>query len=155
MKNPPRPQPQPYTPPRPVQPVQTKSAEQYAKEAMARVSNDTQVNLPPVQGRTAAEQTTEYAQNYVSPILYQYWNPSRAGMTNRNPSAVEISFMISIDGVVSNVRITKPSNDAVMTSSVEELVKQIRSGQIRFPSLRDAGINRPFLQISVTMHLKD
>ena len=63
--------------------------------------------------------------------------------------------MISTDGVVSNVQISKRSNDPVMTSSVEELVKQIKNGQIQFPSLKSVGINRPFLQISITMYLKD
>lgn len=152
----PRPQPQQtYAPPRPVQPVQTKSAEQYAKEAMARVSTDTRVNLPAQKGATVAEDSKNYAVNCAAGILYEHWNPSRAGMKSRNPSPVEISFMISIDGVVSNVRITKRSNDPVMTSSVEELVNQIKNGHIQFPSLASVGINRPFLQISITMYLKD
>ena len=87
--------------------------------------------------------------------LYENWNPSRAGMTSRNPSPVEISFMITIDGIVSNARIIKQSNDSVMTRYVVDLVNRINSGLIKFTSLRDAGINRPFLQISVTMYLKD
>ena len=152
---PPRPQPQQtYTPLRP-QPVKTKSTEEYAKIGMAGVSTDTSVNLPKSKGAAEAKDSTDYAVNYAAPVLYENWNPSRAGMTSRNPSPVEISFMITIDGIVSNARIIKQSNDSVMTRSVADLVNRINSGLIKFTSLRDAGINRPFLQISVTMYLKD
>ena len=150
-----RPQPQQtYTPLRP-QPVKTKSTEEYAKIGMAGVSTDTSVNLPKSKGAAEAKDSTDYAVNYAAPVLYENWNPSRAGMTSRNPSPVEISFMITIDGIVSNARIIKQSNDSVMTRSVADLVNRINSGLIKFTSLRDAGINRPFLQISVTMYLKD
>ena len=150
-----RPQPQQtYTPLRP-QPVKTKSTEEYAKIGMAGVSSDTSVNLPKSKGAAEAKDSTDYAVNYAAPVLYENWNPSRAGMTSRNPSPVEISFMITIDGIVSNARIIKQSNDSVMTRSVADLVNRINSGLIKFTSLRDAGINRPFLQISVTMYLKD
>ncbi|MBR4417951.1 MAG: hypothetical protein IKS67_14330 [Victivallales bacterium] len=150
-----RPQPQQTSPPLRPQPVKTKSTEEYAKIGMAGVSTDTSVNLPKSKGAAEAKDSTDYAVNYAAPVLYENWNPSRAGMTSRNPSPVEISFMITIDGIVSNARIIKQSNDSVMTRSVADLVNRINSGLIKFTSLRDAGINRPFLQISVTMYLKD
>ena len=155
MKNQPRPQPQPYTPPRPVQPVQTKSAEDYKREAMARVSKDTGVNLPKAVGATVAEDSANYAELYASPILYQYWNPSRAGMKYQNPSPVYITMTVTANGRVTNVQIITKSNDGVMNSSVEELIKQIRSGQIVFPSLKNAGINRSFLTMKIGLFLKD
>jgi outer membrane biosynthesis protein TonB len=155
IKNPPRPQPQPYTPPRPVQPVQTKSAEDYKREAMARVSTDTQVNLPSVARATVAEDSANYAENFASPLLYQYWNPSRAGMKYQNPSPVYVTMTVSASGSVTNVQISTKSNDSVMNSSVEDLIKQIRSGHIKFPPLASAGINRSFLTIKIGLHLQD
>ncbi|MCR5381719.1 MAG: TonB C-terminal domain-containing protein [Lentisphaeria bacterium] len=156
MKNQPRPQPQQtYTPPRLVQPVQTKSAEDYKREAMARVSKDTGVNLPKAAGATVAEDSANYAESFASPILYQYWNPSRAGMKYAKPSPVYITMTVTASGRVTNVQITTKSNDSVMNSSVEELLKQIKSGQIEFPSLKSAGINRSFLTMTIGLHLKD
>ena len=150
-----RPQPQQtYTPPRP-QPVQTKSAEDYKREAMARVSKDTGVNLPKAAGTTVAEDSANYAESFASPILYQYWNPSRAGMKYAKPSPVYITMTVSASGKVTSVQITTKSNDSVMNSSVEELLKQIRSGQIQFPALANAGINRSFLTMEIGLILKD
>ena len=131
------------------------TTDEYKKKILGDAPPDTEVRLSSTKGSSSYEDSKDYANNYAARVLYEHWNPSRAGMTSRNPSPVEITFMISIDGVVSNVQISKRSNDAVMTSSVEELVKQIRSGLIKFPSLREASINRPFLQISVTMHLQN
>ena len=119
MKNQPQPKPQPYTPPRPVKTTPTKSAEDYKREAMARVSAPTGVNVPRVSGPTVAEDTTNYAEQYARPLLEQSWAPSRAGMKYRNPSPVEITFMVSASGAVSNIRITRRSNEQVMNSSVE------------------------------------
>ena len=156
MKKQPRPQPQQtYTPPRPVQSTPTKTAEDYKRQAMAHVSAPTGVNVPRVSGPTVAEDTTNYAEQYARPLLEQSWAPSRAGMTNKNPSPVAITFMVSASGAVSNVRITRRSNEQVMNSSVEELINLMRSGQIQFPSLQSVGINRSFLQITITLHLKD
>ena len=152
---PPTPQPQPYTPPRPVPVTPTKTADDYKREAMARVSAPTGVNVPRVSGPTVADDTKNYAEQYARPLLEQSWAPSRAGMTIKNPSPVEITFMVSASGAVSNVRITKRSNEQVMNSSVEELINLMRSGHIQFPSLQSAGINRSFLQITITLHLKD
>ncbi|MBR5079987.1 MAG: hypothetical protein IKX30_14710 [Victivallales bacterium] len=149
-----RPQPQPYTPPRPVSP-KTKSGEEYKKKFLGGVSTGTDVELTSQKGTTVVEDSKDYANNFAAAVLYEHWSPSRGGMTSKNPLPVEISFMITIDGIVSNARITKQSNDSVMTRSVEDLVNRINSGLVKFPSLRDAGINRPFLQITVTMYLKD
>lgn len=156
MKNQPRPQPQPqpYTPPRPVPSTPTKTAEQYAQQALRNTSKATGINVPR-SGPTLADDTTNYAEQYARPILEQSWAPSRAGMKYQNPSPVEITFMVSASGTVSNVRITRRSNEQVMNSSVEELVNMMRNGQIQFPSLQSAGINRSFLQITITLHLKD
>ncbi len=145
---------QPYTPLRP-QPVKTKSQAEYAKIGMAGVSTDTEVNLPKAQGPTVADDSANYAESFASPILYQYWNPSRAGMKYQNPSPVYITMTVTASGKVTNVQITTKSNDSVMNSSVEELLKQIRSGQIQFPSLASAGINRSILTMTIGMHLKD
>ena len=151
----PRPQPQPYTPPRPVPSTPTKSAEDYAREAMRNVSKATGVNVPRVSGPTTEEDMTNYAESFARPIIEQYWKPSRAGMKYRNPSPVVITFIVTSSGSVSNVRITQRSNEPVMNSSVEDLVNQMRNGQIPFPSLREAGINRTSLQIVITLYLKD
>ena len=151
----PRSQPQPYTPPRPVPATPTKSAEEYAREAMKHVSKATGVNVPRVSGPTAEEDMANYAEIYARPILEQYWKPSRAGMKYRNPSPVVITFIVTSSGSVSNVRIIQRSNEPVMNSSVEELVNLMRNGQIPFTPLRDAGINRTSLQIVITLYLKD
>ncbi|MBO7533242.1 MAG: TonB C-terminal domain-containing protein [Victivallales bacterium] len=156
IKNPPRPQPQSYPPPRPVQPVQTKSVEDYKREAMARVSKNTGVNLPTPTRATVAEDSTNYAESYVSPRLYQDWNPSRAGMKYAKPSAVYITMTVTANGRVTNVQITTRSNDAVMNNSVEELIRQINSGHIVFATFQEAGINnRSYLTVTIGLHLKD
>ena len=151
----PRPQPQTYTPPRPVPSTPTKSADDYAREAMKNVSKATGVNVPRVVGPTTEEDMTNYAESYARPIIEQNWKPSRAGMKYRNPSPVEITFIVTSSGSVSNVRITKRSNEPVMNSSVEDLVNQMKNGQIPFTPLRDAGINRTSLQIVITLYLKE
>ena len=87
--------------------------------------------------------------------MYQYWNPSRAGMKYAKPSPVYITMTVSASGKVTSVQITTKSNDSVMNSSVEELLKQIRSGQIQFPSLASAGINRSLLTVTIGLFLKD
>ena len=152
----PRPQPQPYTPPRPVQPVQTKSAEDYKREAMARVSKNTGVNLPTPTRATVAEDSVNYAESFVSPRLYQDWNPSRAGMKYAKPNPVYITMTVSADGRVRNAKITTPSNDAVMNNSVEDLIRQINNGYIVFATFQEAGINnRSYLTVTIGLHLKD
>ena len=151
----PRPQPQPYTPPRPVPSTPTKSAEDYAREAMRNVSKATGVNVPRVSASTTEEDMTNYAESYARPIIEQNWKPSRAGMKYRNPSPVVITFIVTSSGSVSNVRITQRSNESVMNSSVEELVNQMKGGQIPFTPLREAGINRTSLQIIITLYLKE
>ncbi len=155
MKNQPRPQPQPYTPPRPIPSTPTKTAEDYKRQAMAHVSTPTGVNIPRATGPTVAEDTTNYAENYARPLLEYNWAPSRAGMKYKDPSPVYIALTVSADGVVTNVRISRQSNDGVMNSSVEELIKLIKNGQIQFPSLKSVGINRAFLTMEIGMHLKD
>ena len=152
---PPQPQPQPYTPPRPVPSTPTKSAEDYKRQALAHVSNPTAVNIPRVSGSTTEQDMTNYAEMFARPVIEQYWKPSRAGMKYRNPSPVKITFIVTSSGSVSNVRIIQRSNEPVMNSSVEDLVNQMKSGQIPFPSLRDAGINRTSLQIVMTLYLKE
>ena len=152
---PPRPQPQPYTPPRPVPSVPSRSKEDLQKTIMKGVSTDTEVKLPQKAGATVAEDSANYAESFASPLLYQYWNPSRAGMKYAKPSAVYITMTVTANGRVTNVQITTRSNDAVMNNSVEELIKQIRSGQIEFPSLASEGINRSFLTMTIGLHLKD
>ena len=156
IKNPPRPQPQTYPPPRPVQPVQTKSAEDYKREAMARVSKNTGVNLPTPTRATVAEDSANYAESFVSPRLYQDWNPSRAGMKYAKPNPVYITMTVSADGRVRNAKITTPSNDAVMNNSVEDLIRQINNGYIVFATFQEAGINnRSYLTVTIGLHLKD
>ena len=147
--------PDPVPPLRRIPSAPSKSAEQYAKEALAHVSKDTGVNLPKTTGPTVAEDSANYAELYASPILYQYWNPSRAGMKYAKPSPVYITMTVSASGKVTSARITTKSNDSVMNSSVEELLKQIRSGQIQFPSLVNAGINRSLLTMEIGLILKD
>ena len=151
----PRPQPQPYTPPRPVPSTPTKSAEAYAREALRNVSKATGVNVPRVVGPTTEEDMTNYAESFARPIIEQYWKPSRAGMKYRNPSPVKITFIVTASGSVSNIRIIQRSNEPVMNSSVEELVKQMRAGNVPFTSLREAGINRASLQIVIELYLKE
>ena len=151
----PRPQPQPYTPPRPVPSTPTKSAEAYAREALRNVSKATGVNVPRVVGPTTEEDMTNYAESFARPIIEQYWKPSRAGMKYRNPSPVKITFIVTASGSVSNIRIIQRSNEPVMNSSVEELIKQMRVGNVPFASLREAGINRASLQIVIELYLKE
>ena len=154
IKTPPQPQPPVYTP-RPVQPVQSKSAEQLQKEAMSRVSTPTGVKVSPSSHLTTSEVSVVYADQYVQPILYQNWNPSRAGMTYQKPTPVVITFNVTLNGSANQVRITRRSNDPVMNSSVEELVSMIQNGQIRFTPLKDAGFSVSILPIKVTMELQD
>ncbi len=151
-----QPQPKPYTPP-PTPPTlrPSKSADDYERKFKANLSSQQNNFLPPPQsGPSADEDTANYAELYARPIIEENWKPSSFGIKSKNPS-VEIAFTVSASGAVSNVRITRRSNEQIMNSSVEDLVRQIQSGQIRFPSLQSAGINRSFLQISITLHLKD
>jgi outer membrane biosynthesis protein TonB len=150
----PQPKPQPYTPPRPIQPTSSRSAAQIASQAMARVSK-TPGALPSFAGQTTSEVSETYAEQYVRPVLEMNWKPSRAGMSTRAPSSVKITFVVSLEGRVSNVRISKRSNEPVMNSSVEDLLNQIRSGQISFLSPQSVGINHPFLTVEIELRLKD
>lgn len=154
MKNQPQPKPQPYTPPRPVPVTSTKTADDYKREAMARVSK-TPGALPSFAGQTTAEVSETYAEQYVRPVLEMNWKPSRAGMSTRAPSSVKITFRISSEGRISNAQIAKRSNEPVMNSSVEELLNQIRSGQISFLSPQSVGISQPFLTVEIELRLKD
>ena len=43
----------------------------------------------------------------------------------------------------------------LQADSVEELVKQMRAGNVPFTSLREAGINRASLQIVIELYLKE
>ena len=157
MKNQPRPpQQQTYTPPRTVKPVKYKSAEEIAKDAMRNVPTDTGVNLPAPTRGTVAEESANYAENFVSPRLYQYWSPSRAGMKYAKPNPVYITMTVSANGRVRNAKITTPSNDPVMNNSVDELVRQINSGHIIFAPFQEAGINnRSYLTVEIGLILKD
>ena len=151
-----RPQPQSYPPPHPVKPVKYKSAEEIAKDAMRNVPADTGVNLSTTAGSTVAEDSANYAENFVSPRLYQYWSPSRAGMKYAKPNPVYITRTVSANGRVRNAKITTPSNDPVMNNSVDELVRQINSGHIIFAPFQEAGINnRSYLTVEIGLILKD
>ena len=151
----PQPQPQPYTPPRPVPPPKTPSAEEYKRKFLGDAPPDIEVKLSPSKGTTSMQDSKDYANNYAAAVLYEHWNPSRAGMKYAKPSPVYITMTVTASGRVTNVQITTKSNDSVMNSSVEELLKQIKSGQIEFPSLKSAGINRSFLTMTIGLHLKD
>lgn len=152
----PRPQPQPYTPPRPVSTRKTMSEREYADKFTKGLSKNNGVKyLPSNMSPTTEEDMTNYAESFARPIIEQYWKPSRAGMKYRNPSPVKITFIVTASGSVSNIRIIQRSNEPVMNSSVEELVKQMRAGNVPFTSLREAGINRASLQIVIELYLKE
>ena len=147
----------PKTPPPKTPPTSSlgKDANQIKTKAMSNISTYTPVEFQNTPGQTTDVQIENYAENCVSPILYQYWNPSRAGMKFAKPSPVYITMTVSANGRVTNVQISTKSNDGVMNSSVEELLRQIRSGHIQFPTLASAGINRSILTMTIGLHLKD
>ena len=132
-----------------------KDANQIKAKALSNTSTYTPDEFQNTSGLTTDVQIENYAENCVSPRLYQYWNPSRAGMKYAKPSPVYITMTVSASGKVTSVQITTKSNDSVMNSSVEELLRQIRSGHIQFPTLASAGINRSLLTVTIGLFLKD
>ena len=145
-----------YTPSSSVSSRRTMSEREYEEKFKKGLSKNNDLKyLPPPTATTTEQDMTNYAEMFARPVIEQYWKPSRAGMKYRNPSPVKITFIVTSSGSVSNVRIIQRSNEPVMNSSVEDLVNQMKSGQIPFPSLRDAGINRTSLQIVMTLYLKE
>ena len=147
---PPQPQPQTYTKPQAVTPKPSRSEADYERIFTQGISTAKAV---PSSVTAASTIETDYANTYVNHILYDNWNISRAGMSNANPTSVEIAFTVMSNGTAVNIQVTRRSNEPKMNSSVDELIRLIKNGRIRFTPLKEAGINLQSLRITVTMTL--
>ncbi len=95
-------------------------------------------------------ETSNYAEQVVKPYIQRNWiQPVNGELDIRNPTPVEISFIVYASGSVSNVRIDKRSNSRVLNASVEKFI-----GDLRLLSpLSSIGSKAQSLKITVSMVL--
>ena len=95
-------------------------------------------------------ETSNYAEQVVKPYIQRNWiQPVKGELDVRNPTPVEISFMVYAQGSVANVRIVKRSNSNVLNASVEKFTRELKM----LSPLSSIGSRAQSLRITVSMVL--
>ena len=175
VKNPPKEQPKPPEKPKQETPKPKSLAERLAEgrkqtqpvqqatrksgkeiEKRLRESLNTPQTAPAPSNNISADmaaievETRSYAEEVVRPYIQRNWRePTKGELDVRNPSSVEVSFIVYASGSVANARIVKMSNSRVLNSSVQEFLRNMT----RLSPLSTIGSNSASLTIIVTMSI--
>ena len=97
-------------------------------------------------------ETANYAEQVVRPYIQRNWiQPVKGELDIKNPSPVEIKFIVYASGSVSDVKIVKRSNSRVLNESVEKFIAG--GGLARLSPLSSIGSKASSLKIAVSMGL--